>query len=632
MKKLNLILGFTHQLPFSIQRQDLLDEANIRDFFLPVKLIDLLSSFPNIKSTLYLNPLLISFLDKRFPDFSSKVSALLEKKQIELLCGGYSDPVFSLISKDDKQNQILNGARLINHIFGCNPSGIWLTEGLWDQHLPIDLFKTKIDYTFLHESSFTSSFVDSESLDGYYVCEEDARKVAIFPIGISLNDLISKYSPEDAFNEIIKNSLNKDLSVIFYKIDSIKQKDLDWIKCFLDILNSNQEKLNFVLPVDYFHLNKPKNRIYISNQESIKFKQFLLDNHEANLLHKKMLRVSKKINSAKEGKSRFKVIKEMISQAQDLLLKGQSYHAYSKEFASNVNLSEIRAVSLQNLIKAENLIDISSRQASKWAQVSELDYDCDGSDEIILETEAQNVYVSPNLGGGILELDYRPGNINILSLTNKEDTNQRLSFIEHVAGSLPNLEDFQLGKVNYLTKEFARPLQIEKIKAKEESCKISLYENLKLNEEFNLDIRKQISLKSGDSALVVEYELVNKSQTVRDFCFIVEINLGFQDQEAGAEIDVNNFSIFSKPSNISVSYQFNLIANVFKTPILNSQNKSGGLSLYVAWNVNLEPETPLVLSLKQEILSGLLLQKENPQDSLTIADISSEARLAQGGR
>jgi len=630
MKKLNLILGFTHQLPFSIQRQDLLDEANIRDFFLPVKLIDLLNSFTDIKSTLYLNPLFISFLDKRFPDFSSKVNALLEKKQTELLCGGYSDPVFSLISKDDKQNQILNGARLINHIFGCNPSGIWLAEGLWDQHLPIDLFKTKIDYTFLHESSFTTSFVDKESLDGYYVCEEDARKVAIFPIRMSLNNLISKYSPEDAFNEILKCSSNKDLSVIFYKIDSISQKDLDWIKCFLDILNSNQEKLNFVLPIDYFRLNKPKNRIYISNQESIKFKQFLLDNPEANLLHKKMLRVSKKINSAKEGKSRFKVIKEMISQAQDLLLKGQSYHSYSKEFALNVNLSEIRSTSLQNLIKAENLIDISSRQASKWAQVSELDYDCDGSDEIILETEAQNVYVSPILGGGILELDYRPGNINILSLTDKNDaSSQRLSFIEHVADSIPSLEDFQLGKVNYLTKEYARPLQIEKIKAKEESCKVSLYENLNLSEDFKLDIKKQMSLKSGDSALVVEYELTNKSSAVKGFCFIVEINLGFKDQIVGAEIDVNNFSIFSKPSNISVSYQFNLIANIFKIPILNSQNKSAGLTVYVAWNVKLEPDIPLVLSLKQEILSGLLLQKENlVEDSLTNVPES----LAQGGR
>ena len=106
MKNLNIILGFTHQLPFTVQRQELLEEASIKDFFLPLKLIDLLNNSPNIKSTLYLNPIFISFLDKRFPDFSSKINALLEKKQIELLCGGYSDPVFSLISKDDKHRAL----------------------------------------------------------------------------------------------------------------------------------------------------------------------------------------------------------------------------------------------------------------------------------------------------------------------------------------------------------------------------------------------------------------------------------------------------------------------------------------------------------------------------------------------
>ena len=119
------------------------------------------------------------------------------------------------------------------------------------------------------------------------------------------------------------------------------------------------------------------------------WKHFLLKYPEANLLHKKMLRVSKKVNLAKEGKSRFKVIKEMISQAQNYLLKGQCNDAYWNNMLSGLYLPQERYNTYANLIKAENLIDSASRQGSKWLQVTEIDYDCDGHDEIIVETETQ---------------------------------------------------------------------------------------------------------------------------------------------------------------------------------------------------------------------------------------------------
>lgn len=652
-EKLNLILGFHCHLPSDIQKPG--NESNLikENCNFVIELTELLNTFQNIKSSFHLSGNLISFLDKKYPDFSGKIRNLLDRHQLELLSGGIYEPIFPFIPKEDRQTQISLMNRLINHTYGYLPNGAWITEYLWEPSIALDLAKSKIQYTCLPKEYFKSAGLEESELSGYFITEDEGRKIAVFPILQNLDDLMNKFSPEEAVSHLNKTSSSDNpVIVLVYKILNPEQNKILWLKDFFGILDSKSNFIETKLFNNYYQNNKPKGRIYLPGKQQIqtksKWNHFLLKYDEANLLHKKMLRVSKKVNSAKEGKSRFKVIKEMINQAYDLLLMGQCNDTYWDTILGGIYSPRKRHNTYANLIKAENLIDSASRQSSKWIQVSEIDYDCDGNDEIIIETETQNIYVSPALGGTILEHDYRPANINITNtISRKEeqyhsngkliyDKYTKLNVIDHFLENNLNLDKCLSNQITQLTKKTLSPYNVEKIKAKEETCKIALELRTNLTGLINnpeIELKKQISTRAGDSYLTIDYTLINKSLNKIDFLFAVEFNLNitqgydensyfYLNNDRGNKTPdsklsssehlkkINQISIYSNLYKLTLNLAWNKPCDLFRYPIETLSYNYGklekiyqGSTILPTWHLILTPNMPWELSIKQEISS-----------------------------
>lgn len=655
-----VLLGFHNHLPFGIQKDKHADSLNKDHISSIIDFIDFLNNSSQIKIALHLSGNLISYLDKKYPDFSSKIRRLLDRNQLELFSSGIYEPIVPFTPKEDRQMQLQLMNRLLNHIYGYTPNGAWVTEYSWEPSFTLDLAKSRIQYTCLPKEYFTHAGLQEDEISGYYLTEEEGRKLAVFPISHELSDLCKEYSPEEVIEKILSARKKNSSHVLFYK-DEINQDTLSWLKSFLEYLYKKDSLIETRLFSEYFHANKPKGRIYLptingSNSNGLPkhWKNFLLKYHEINLLHKKMLRVSKKINSAKEGKSRFKVIKEMISQAQDLLLKGQCNDAYWDNSYGGIYLPIERHNTYTNLIKAENLIDAASRHGSKWIQTYELDYDCDGHDEIIVETETQNIYISPNLGGTILEHDFRPKNMNITNTISRKkepyhesngslkhqsenltyDSYPKLNLIDHFLGKNLTAENIKTSTLEHLTKEVIMPYQVEKIKAKEETFKVtfnSKIELVKLNDSPQIELKKQINVRSGDSSLYIDYCLTNNSLTPLDFIFAVEFNLNitpehmedsyfyldgnkntktpFPDLKSQEEIkNLSQISLFNKHQGINILFSWSKECNLFRHPIetFSYQYKKlekvyQGTTILPCWHLSLEPGIPYELSIKQII-------------------------------
>lgn len=643
-EKPSLLLGFHSHIPFD-PKQNNTENESINNY---LNLINLLTSFQNLKSTIHFSGNLISYLDKNFNDFSSKIRNLLEKNQLELFSGGRYEPIFPFIPKEDRQSQLLLMNRLLNHTYGYTPNGAWITDNAWESSLAIDLSKSRIQYTCLAKEYFTSTGLNENEISGYYLTEEEGRKIAVFPVLAKINDLIERYSPEEAIKTIINNaeqiSSEKPSVVAFYEGPIENPEKLNWLKIFFQTLEKNTENIETKLFNDYFLHTKPNGRIYLPTAHDIKSqntstssKYFLLKYPEANLLHKKMLRVSKKINAAKEGKSRFKVIKEMISQAQDLLLKGQVSHIYYDNTLGGLYSPCERHSIYSNLIMAENLIDASSRQGSKWIQASEIDYDCDGNDEIIIETETQNIYVSPGLGGTILEHDFRPKNINLINTLSREKEQNKypkLNLIDHFLENDLDLTRCKSNTLPHLTKEITSSYHVDKIKAKEETCKITMNFKtnlIRLTGSPEIELQKQIGTRSGDSSLNIDYILTNKSTNAINFTFAVEFNLNIApiydpanyfylegnsknktqnpDLKSEEELNENNqISVHNQNIGIDLTLSWSNPCRLFRYPIetfLKNHEKPEsilqGVTLLPTWPVNLEPNTSWELSIRQDI-------------------------------
>lgn len=640
--KLNLILGFHGHLHSCSLKNN--DSELLKNY---LSLIKLVSDFPQVKSTIHFSGQLFTYLDKKSPDFSLQVRNLLDKNQLELLGGGIYNPIFPLIPKEDRQTQLLLMTRLLDHTYGYIPAGAWVTECVWEPSITYDLAKSKIEYTYLLKDYFLNAGLAENDISGYYITEEEGRKVAIFPISESLNTLIDERSPKEAFCSLLKKgeclSLNNPLVVLFYEGPFTNINQINWLKEFFQELEKNTNLIETKLSHEYFVSNKPLGRIYLGSMHTLQsgklkrpWKRCLLQYPEANLLHKKMLRISKKINAAKEGKSRFKVIKAMINQAQELLLKGQSSNTYWNSTWGGICIPEERHNTYSNLIEAENLIDMASRQGSKWIQLSEIDYDCDGNDEIIIESETQNIYLSPALGGTILEHDFKPKNINIINTMSNNNGSLKSNLIDHFLASINNIEKLDLSKLPHLTKDIILAYTVEKIKAKEETCKITLKATINLERldcKPQIELIKQISTRSGDSYLTVDYTLTNKSTSKIDFLFAVEFNFNItsltDNKNSYFYLDGNpvnktsspNLRSFEKINNVnqisvhhkneaidltlSWSKQCNLLRFPIETTFYNNENKEEliyqGTTVLPLWQVYLEPELSWDLSIKQNL-------------------------------
>ena len=647
-EKLNLILGFHCNLPSDIQKTSNENDLIKENCNFVIELTNLLNTFKNIKSSFHLSGNLISYLDKKYSDFSGKIRELLDSNQLELLSGGIYEPIFPFIPKEDRQTQVSLMNRLINHTYGYVPNGAWITEYSWEPSIALDLAKSRIQYTCLPKEYFKSAGLEDNELSGYFVTEDEGRTIAIFPILKNLNDLMQEHSPEEAINYLHETSSDdKPVTVLVYEIQKPDHGRIVWLKTFFEILNLKVDLIETKLFNNYYQNNRPKGRIYLPGKQKIqpkaKWNNFLLKYDEANLLHKKMLRVSKKVNSAKEGKSRFKVIKEMINQAYELLLMGQCNDTYWDTILGGIYSPRKRHNAYSNLIKAENLLDSASRQNSRWIQVSEIDYDCDGNDEVIIESETQNIYISPAMGGSILEHDFRSKNINITNtISRKEeeyhsngnliyDRYPKLNLVDHFLENNLELDKCISNQFNHLTKKILTPYHIEKIKAKEETCKIAL--ELKTNlaglaNSPEIELKKQINTRSGDSSLTIDYTLTNKSLDNIDFLFGVEFNLNVtneidensyfylnNDRTQKSSLispeflkETNQIAIYSHSYKLNLTLLWNKPCNLFRYPIETLSYNYGklekiyqGSTIFPTWHLVLEPNVPWELSVKQEI-------------------------------
>ena len=197
-----------------------------------------------------------------------------------------------------------------------------------------------------------------------------------------------------------------------------------------------------------------------------------------------------------------------------------------------------------------------------------------------------------------------------------------------------DLKKCKLNQLHHLTKEVIHPYQIEKIKAKEETCKITLTSNidlLKLETKPQIELKKQISLRSGDSFLIFDYTLTNKSTAKIDFVFAVEFNINITPLDTNnsyfylegnknhktqnptlvsdEEIKgISGISVHNKTQGIDLNFSWSNQCDLFRYPIQtisydykNLKKVYQGTTLFPSWHIVLEPDIPYELSIKEEI-------------------------------
>src|SRR5262249_61410764 len=99
----------------------------------------------------------------------------------ELLGGGSTEPILTMIPDRDRVGQIRGFADYLQDVFGTPVRGMWVPERVWEQHLVSALAEAGVEYTILDDFHFHRAGLGDSELLGYYITEDGGRVLKNFP-------------------------------------------------------------------------------------------------------------------------------------------------------------------------------------------------------------------------------------------------------------------------------------------------------------------------------------------------------------------------------------------------------------------------------------------------------------------
>lgn len=384
-------------------------------------LIDNIFNYPEVKVTLHFSGNLLEWFLKNKPEFIKKLKAMAKRGQIELIGGGYYEPIFAIIPTRDKIAQMKKLSALIKKEFGLDVKGAWLSERVWEPNYPTFLNEAGLKYVIVDDNHFRSTGISEEDTLYTYITEDEGKSLRVFPINEQIRyltpwkptyltvDYLRKIADEkgDRMALFISDAEKMGVWGSTHEFCYVEGKghwdgdnkkpfipafleqitNNDWIKSItmseymekysakglIYIPTASYDKMEeWVLPTE---IRKSFNKIRKKLKDNPKKKEeylflkggfwryFLVKYPESNNMHKKMLHVREKLILIEELLKKSKddalisVIKPEIVNAWDEIYKAQCNDCYWHGMFGGVYLQFLRFSVYTHLINAEKLID-----------------------------------------------------------------------------------------------------------------------------------------------------------------------------------------------------------------------------------------------------------------------------------
>ncbi len=422
--------------------------------------IEVLLRHPGIRIGLHYSGPLLEWIERAHPEYFDQLRTLADRGQVELVGGGFYEPILVSIPPEDRLEQIRRLGDYLEKHFGKRPRGAWLAERVWEPSMPSSLAAAGVEYTLVDDNHFLSAGFGLDQLHGDYVAEELGAIVRIIPGLKSLRYLIPYRNPEEVI-EFLRGAAREHPCGMAAMGDDLEKFGMwpgthdhcyrdGWIERFFGALKANADWLAVTPPGEYLAANEPigraalpdasytemmewalpteaRKRFHELQQEfgsrpdvqgflrGAHWRNFLNKYSEANLLHKKMLYVSEKIRRLASGRKRGKASVRALEEARTELLRAQCNDAYWHGIFGGLYAPHLRTALWRALVRAESLADGAAHPARRYANAASLDFDADGREEIYLTTERFAALLAPDDGGTIAALDFRPAGVTLIN-------------------------------------------------------------------------------------------------------------------------------------------------------------------------------------------------------------------------
>ncbi|TAM77439.1 DUF1926 domain-containing protein [bacterium] len=548
-------------------------------------MLDAIERHGHVRLALHYSGPLLDWLEAERPAFLDRLRVLAEQGRVELLSGGYYEPILPAIPDRDKIGQIERLNTYLKRRMHVRARGAWIAERVWEPVLARPLRDAGIEYTLLDDTQFASVGIAPERSYGYFVTEEEGRALALFPMHMALRHAIP-FRPVDEVLALMSEAQSAAADPVLVMGDDGEKfgnwpgtygsvYEQGWLDRFFAAI-ARAPWLEMRTPAEVLDARPPLGRIYVPNgsyQEMIEWsgglwRNFLVRYPEANQLHKKMLDVSQRV-SALEGR--------LGERARDELWQGQCNCPYWHGVFGGIYLNSIREANFEHLIAAERIADHKEYGDHDWIHAQTRDLDCDGMQEALVATESYSAIVAPS-GGAISELDLKATNTNLTDVLARRPEAYHRALRERArmradeaAGGTRSIHDIQTVKEEgleallayddhrrgMLVDHFFDPdvtldavvdnRDVERgdfleapyelvLKRRRQAAAVALRRIGRVRgaagTQRALEIEKTLKFAAGSTRIVIHYALRNRDTEPLRARFAVEFNLGLQAGDA----------------------------------------------------------------------------------------------------
>ena len=405
--KISLILGsHAHIFPSAADEEfEELYQTKLKPF------ITVLNQFPKIPAVLHYSGTLFNRLEQKKPELYLLIKDMAARKQIELLGGGFYEPLMPLLPPADRIGQIEMLTTYIRQNFGRKPQGCMLAHSGWEQSLAGALTACGMAYAFLSEEQFAAAGCKGNDLLTPVCTEDQGKLLVVFPVFSSLSrmgkDGAWSVLSGTEFRSGFRTTEGKGRVVTVFP-DFPRSNAEDALRSFMEELSGQPTDkpknltLELSTPGRVFRSVSSFPRLYFfpSGDSSCPApRSFLAQYPEANEFYAKIYFIHNLINQLRGDKSRKRSAREELWKAEG-----------AETFLSAEN-KEVRRHAQKALLGSERIIREKDFKPSLFG----FDLDLDRIEEYLFQDKNINCYVRTR-GAAVFELDFLPRSWNYVDV------------------------------------------------------------------------------------------------------------------------------------------------------------------------------------------------------------------------
>jgi len=448
-------------------------EQAYRDSYGPF--LDLLEQYPEVPLSLHTSGCLMEWLIERKPDYVDRLKELVRRGQIEIMGGGFYEPILPMIPKRDRIGQIRTYSTYLENLFQTKTRGMWVPERVWEQNLVSDIAQAGIEYTVLDDYHFKQAGLEEDNLTGYYLSEDEGRLLRIFPNSERLRYLIPWKDPEESFSYLGQLAGRVPDAVVVCADDGEKFGGWPeththcftngWLWRFFDGLRHARNWLNLCTFSQALDETLPRGKIYLPDSSyremtewalplprleayirlvkdlerdphSTHVKRFLRGGYWRNFkakypetqeMYARMMQISKELEDMPQQT-------DALKKAYQELYRAQCNCPWWHGAFGGLYLPHLRNAVYHHLIDAENAYLAARRLPKDWLESKVEDFNLDGAAEVCLQNRRLAAFFAPSAGGSLYELDLRVICHNLLASLSRRPEVYHESIMKHVRG------------------------------------------------------------------------------------------------------------------------------------------------------------------------------------------------------